>query len=120
MGNKKKKNKNKRSAWTPPKNYIDYFSAASDYEFQQKHPVGYFFLVILGITALLLPALLFTFLVGTDSGWVMLGFAGGFVFGIGLFNLVAIIIKQYLGHWVTILSFLLGSAMMLVSWLLCR
>ena len=115
----KKKNK-KKSNWTPPKEYKNYFYASSDEEFKAKHPIGYGFLVMLGIAALLLPAIVFCVLVGTESGWVMLGFAGGFVFGIGLFNLVAIIIKQYLGHWVSIISFLVGSIMMLISWFLCR
>ena len=115
-----KKKKHKKSNWTPPEDYIKYFHASSDEEFKTNHPIGYVFLVMLGMTALLLPAILFCVLVGTDSRWVMLGFAGGFVFGIGLFNFVAIIIKQYLGHWVSILSFLIGGVMMLASWLLCR
>ena len=115
-----KKNKTNKSKWTPPENYKDYFYASSDDEFKTKHPIGYGFLVILGITVLLLPAILFCVFVNTESGWIMLGFAGGFVFGIGLFNFVAIIIKQYLGHWVSIISFLAGGAMMLISWFLCR
>ena len=115
-----KKKKHNKSNWTPPKDYKDYFYASSDDEFKAKHPIGYAFLVILGISVLLLPAILFSILVGTDSGWVMLGFAGGFVFGIGLFNFVAIIIKQYLGHWVSIISFFVGGVMMLISWLLCK
>ncbi len=117
---KKKKRKNGKSIWTPPKNYKDFFYAASDEEFKVRHPIGYSFLVLLGIIVLLLPAVLFSVLVGTESGWVMLGFAGGFVFGIGLFNFVAIIFRQYLGLWVSIVSFLIGGIMMLVSWCLCR
>ncbi len=115
-----KKNEKNKSKWTPPKDYKTYFYASSDEEFRAKRPVGYGFLVMLGIAALLLPAIVFCVLVGTESEWVFLGFAGGFVFGIGLFNYVGIIIKQYLGHWVSIVSFLIGGAMMLISWLLCR
>lgn len=114
------KEKNNHSNWTPPENYKEYFYASSDDEFKTAHPVGYFFLVMLALTVLLLPAILFAILVGTDSGWVLLGCVGGFVFGIGLFNFVAIIIKQYLGRWVSIISFLIGGAMMLASWFLCR
>lgn len=117
---KKKKIKNKNSGWIPPADYKTYFYASSDDEFEGRHPIGYFFLVMLGISVLLLPAVLFCMLVGTESGWVFLGFVGGFVFGIGLFNFVGIIIKQYLGHLVSIVSFLIGGIMMLVSWLLCR
>ena len=119
MSKKNKKNKNK-SHWTPPKNYIDYFDPASDEEFKAKHPIGYGFLVMLGIAVLLLPAIVFSMFVNMESGWVALGFIGGFIFGIGLFNFVAIIIKQYLGHWVSIVSFSVGSVMMLISWFLCR
>jgi hypothetical protein len=114
------KKKNKRSNWIPPKDYKNYFCASSDEVFKAKHPIGYVFLVILGLVALLLPSILFCVLVGADSGWVMIGFVGGFVFGIGLFNFVAIMIKQYLGHWVSIVSFLIGGFMMLISWLLCK
>ena len=118
--NKKKKRKRK-SNWTPPRNYTNFFSPEADQEFKRKHPIGYPALVMLGMVALLLPACLFCVLVdGTKSGWIVLGFVGGFVFGIGLFNFVAIIIKQYLGHLVSIACFLVGGVMMLISWLLCR
>lgn len=117
---KKKKAKRKKTNWMPPKEYKDYFYISSDAAFKTKHPIGYGFLVTLGIVVLLLPSVLFFLLVGADSGWMMLGFVGGFIFGIGLFNLVAIIIKQYLGHLVSIISFLVGGTMMLVSWFLCQ
>ena len=111
------------SQWIPPKDYKNYFKVSSDDEFKEKHPIGYVFLVILGMAALFLPSILFCVLVvtlgETDSIWVLLGVVGSFVFGIGLFNFVAIIIKQYLGHLVSIMSFLVGGVMMLVSWLLC-
>ncbi|MBQ5321162.1 MAG: hypothetical protein J6K88_03775 [Oscillospiraceae bacterium] len=114
------KKKHRNSKWTLPQDYNRYFYASSDGVFKARHPIGYGFLVILGLLALLLPAIIFCVLVRSDSGWIMLGFAGGFVFGIGLFNFVAIIIKQYLGHWVSILSFLVGGIMMLASWFLCK
>lgn len=117
MGKKKKR---KNSNWVPPRNYKDYFDVSSDVVFKAKHPIGYFFLVVLGLVVLLLPPIIFSILVGTDSGWITIGWVGGFIFGIGLFNFVAIIIKQYLGHLVSILSFIIGSILMLISWLLCR
>ncbi len=119
-----KNNKHKKSNWLPPKNYRKYFSPSSDYEFKTKHPVGYVFLIVLLTLALILPGFLFCLFVGiktqTESGWILLGLAGGFVFGIGLFNFVAIIIKQYLGHLVSLVSFLIGGIIMYISWLLCR
>ena len=118
----KKKNKEKKKSdigWKPPQNYGKFFDASSDDEFKRKHPVGYVFLVFLGLFALLLPSVVFIILTGSDSGWSILGVAGGFIFGIGLFNFVAIIIKQYLGHWVSIISFLVGGILMLISAYLC-
>lgn len=44
----------------------------------------------------------------------MLGFGGGFIVGIGLFNFVAIIINQYLVHTVSIGSILVGSILILI------
>lgn len=120
MGKKKnrKKNRKKNGSWTPPKGASRYFSAASDYDFQRRHPIGYFFLVLLGITALLLPAALYMILVlpyDANSPWLILGWVGSFVIGIGLFNFVAIIIKQYLGHLVSIFSFVIGAILVWIS-----
>ena len=113
---------NKKSHWLPPKGYQKYFYASSDEEFKEKHPIGYVFLVVLGMTAFLLPGIAFCLLAGqdTESRWMLLGLVGGLIFGIGLFNFVAIIIKQYLGHLVSIVSFAVGGAIMLISWFLCR
>ena len=117
----KKKNKRKNSKWTPPKGASAYFSASSDYDFKKKHPIGYFFLVMLGMFALILPIALYLIFVipyQINSPWIMLGWVGGFIIGIGLFNFVAIIIKQYLGHLVSILSFAIGSVLILISLIL--
>jgi len=56
--NNKKKNQKKSGQWTPPKGSSSFFYPASDYEFKEAHPVGYGFLVMLGIAALLLPVIL--------------------------------------------------------------
>ena len=56
--NKKKKRKRK-SNWTPPRNYTNFFSPEADQEFKRKHPIGYPALVMLGMVVLLLPACLF-------------------------------------------------------------
>lgn len=119
MGKKnKKKNRKKSSGWTPPKGSSAYFSPASDYEFKKKHPIGYDFLVLLGIIALMLPVVLYLVFVipyGINSAWMILGWVGAFIVGIGFFNFVAIIIKQYLGHLVSILSFVLGGVLIWIS-----
>lgn len=119
MGKKnKKRNRKKSSRWTPPKEASAYFSAASDYEFKEKHPIGYGFLVLLGIVALLFPVVLYLIFVipyDINSAWIMLGWVGAFIVGIGFFNFVAIIIKQYLGHLVSILSFVIGGVLIWIS-----
>lgn len=115
MSNKKK------SQWTLPNNYKDYFSASSDEMFKARHPFGYPFLVALGMIALLLPMVLylvFVFPVADNNPWLLLGVAGAFIVGVGFFNFVSIIIKQYLGHLVSILSFLVGAVMIWISLLL--
>ena len=88
-------------------------------DFKLRHPVGYGFLVLLAIVVLMLPFVLYclyAFSVNPEgNGWTLLGFAGAFIIGIGLFNFVAIIIGQYLGHLVSIISFLIGGVMIAVS-----
>lgn len=114
----KKKNRKKSSKWTPPKGSSAYFSAASDDEFKEKHPIGYGLLVLLGIVALMLPVVLYLFFVisyGINSAWMILGWVGAFIVGIGFFNFVSIIIKQYLGHLVSILSFVIGGILIWIS-----
>ena len=105
--------------WWPPKGSAAFFLMSSDADFKRAHPVGYVFLVALGIVALLLPycvyALYTLIVLSAASGWLILGGVGAFIIGIGLFNFVAIIIKQYLGHWVSILSFLIGGILVAVS-----
>ena len=110
----------KQTNWGPPVDWWTFFSAASDEVFKARHPIGYGFLVMLGIVALLAPGMVFVLLVGSGSGWAVLGAAGGLVFGVGLFNYVARVIGQFLGHGVSAAAFLIGGGMMLVSWLLCR
>ena len=122
MGKKKNKQTSKKNNnWIPPKGALSYFFATSDDEFKRKHPIGYVFLVMLGLVALMLPVILYlVFVIPLDinSPWLMLGWVGAFVVGIGLFNFVAIIIKQYLGHLVSILSFIIGGILIWLSLLL--
>ncbi len=102
-----------KSKWKPPKGAASYFSPASDEAFKRRHPIGYGALVALGIFALMLPSfILIAFLPRLpNSGFIMLAMAGCFIIGVGLFNLVAIIIGQYLGHLVTIGCFVVGGVL---------
>ena len=119
MKKNRKKRRRTRLYWLPPKNFADFFFREADDAYKAAHPVGYFFIVLLGIAALLLPAVLFGLCVQTDSGWVGLGYVGGFIFGIGLFNYIAAILEQFLGHLVSVIAFVLGGVMMVVSRVLC-
>ena len=69
---------------------------------------------------MLLPPFLYLVIAGgvfhaPNSPWLMLGFAGAFVFGIGLYNIAAAWMEQYLGHLLTMLSFTVGAAMVAAS-----
>lgn len=102
-----------------PKNVRSYFNPESDAQFRQKHPVGYVVLVSCGIGVLVLPLILFILVTDVwfpspDSGFLVLGMIGCFIVGIGLFNIVAAFIGQYLGHFVTAGAFILGGALLSV------
>lgn len=104
----------RKNYWLPPKGASEFFLTSADDEFKSKHPVGYRFLVLLGATVLILPMMIYGIIVSIHLGkessiWLLLGGVGSFLIGIGLFNIVAIIIKQYLGHLVSILAFAIGS-----------
>ncbi len=99
-----------------PEKAIAFFLPSSDDTFRAKHPKAYNALVVLGIVALGLP--LFAYVIGIsfltqgrESGWLIVGFIGAFLIGIGLFNIVAAWIGQYLGHFVTAACFILGALM---------
>ena len=106
-----------------PKNWRSYFNAASDEAFQRRHPIGYNVLMGCGIAALVLPLILFawiteSFLTTPNSAFLLLAVAGCLIIGIGLFNIVAAWIGQYLGHAVTAGCFLLGGALVAISYVL--
>ena len=67
-------------------------------------------LVLIAITQFVIPA--------PNSPWLMLGCLGSFVFGVGLFNIVAAWLHQYLGHTVTAVCLSLGALMVAASCLI--
>lgn len=99
-----------------------YLSRESDYEFKTHHPILYKFVVGLGLLSLFVPMFGFlviaTLLAPQSNAWMLLGLVGSFVFGVGLFNFVAIIMKQYLGLKLSIMTFSIGLALMVISILL--
>lgn len=114
---KKAKPKFQRKA---PKNKWEYFSAESDATFKYLHPIGYRVLCGIGIAVLLLPMivyLVYTLAINpAPSEWtLLLGQAGTFIIGIGLFNIVGAWIHQYLGHFLTFICILGGLALTALS-----
>lgn len=113
--------KNKILYWLPPKGFGEFFLSFSDDAYKEKHPIKYWFIVALGITSLVGPMIMYFVMlecmgVGADVP-VGLGFIGTFIIGIGLFNFVAIILNQYLGHLVSIVSFILGGLLVVINWM---
>ena len=103
-----------------PKNMWEYFSPASDEDFKRLHPVGYYVLCLIGIAVLMLPQVVYLVYIiainPSPNEWtIMLGYLGTFVVGIGLFNIGAAWIHQYLGHLLTIVCLLGGTALTLFS-----
>lgn len=112
--------------WTVPKEAKigAWFSPLSDLEFRMEHPRIYTILAIFGALLLFLPCFAFLFAAvkyipgASKTPLLLLGCAGGFVTGVGLFNILAAWLRQYLGHWVTIVCLILGGGVMAASWLL--
>ena len=114
------KNRKKKSKFLPPANASFFFDPSSDDNFRRKHPVGYVFLVILGLIAFIIPMIIYGVYVIANCGnesslWFLLGLFGSMSIGVCLFNFVAIIIQQYLGHLVSIVSFIFGMLLILIS-----
>ena len=98
----------KKLYWFPPKGFGEFFRRSSDDEYRALHPIKYYFVVALSMAALLAPMIVLGISLHTPTvGFA--GIVGAFIIGIGLFNFVAIIMDQYLGHLVSILSFIIGG-----------
>lgn len=103
-----------------PQNKREYFSTESDESFKYLHPIGYKILCGIGIIALLLPMVIYiTYTLAINPApneWTLiLGQAGTFVIGIGLFNIVAAWIHQYLGHFLTFICIFGGGVLTALS-----
>lgn len=106
-----------------PKAWLRFFNPVSDAAFKRAHPIGYVVLVIVGLIAFVLPMILYNIIVidlwdAPDSAWILLGLLGCMIMGVGLFNIVAAWIGQYLGHAVTWITLLGGAVFVGASILL--
>lgn len=109
-----------KSRWHLPEDYLDYFMPDSDDDFKAEHPRLYALSIVLLLVALMAPPTLYVIFVLNNgaTAWGLLGLGGSVIVSIGLCNIVALIVHQYLGHVVTIVCFLLGGVMIGVSLLL--
>lgn len=102
-----------------PKGYKEYFNSRSDKEFKKKHKKAYTFFKLLGVAALGVPMFGYV-LAGAfmgkdmDRPLAILGLLGAFIFGIGIFNIVAAFVEQYLGHKVTVVCMCFGLIISIV------
>lgn len=104
-----------------PKNAFEFFSPKSDEDFKVQHPIGYWILVASGIVAFVLPLVFYTIYISvfdeaqSVGGWPLLAIVGCMVMGVGLFNIVAAFIHQYLGHKLTAICLLGGGTVVALS-----
>ncbi len=105
-----------------PHNKKDYFSSLSDENFKLIHPTVYKILCCVGIAAFVLPMIIYiaftVFINPAKESWMMaVGAVGAVVLGIGLFNIVAAWLHQYLGHLLTFMSVFVGTILMIISFI---
>ncbi len=98
-----------------PKNIWYYFTMESDESFRRMHPVRYYLLCAIGIGLWMLPSYLYvTYMESLETlrseAWGIIGIVGTCMIGIGLYNIVAAWVHQYLGHVLTAVCFLGGGA----------
>lgn len=106
----------------PPKGAAAFFSPTADAAYRRAHPIGYRLVTALGIAALCGPMIVWIAWIAASAGrldgvgaWPFVGWIGAFLIGIGLFNFVAILLKQSLGHLLSILCFLIGGGLVGLS-----
>ena len=107
--------------WGLPKNYKDFFNLKTEKQLKEKYGKLYTLHNIFSILILLLPFFILltiapetAFDPTTDLGntygaiGAIIGLVGSLLIGIGLVNIFMILIKQYLGHLVTLITIASG------------
>ena len=110
--------------WNLPKNAKNYFSPKHEKHLKEKYGKLYTLHTILSIVILLLPFVVYlciapsnAFEPTTQSGNILgavggiLGLVGSVSIGVGVVNCFMVFIKQYLGHWVTLITISAGIAL---------
>ena len=108
--------------WKIPKNATQYFSPKYDKKLKEKYGTWYTFHNILSILIEFIPLIVF-FIISPSNAFNpstqidnviggiggIIGVIGSLSVGIGLVNIFMSLVKQYLGHWVTIVSIVGGT-----------
>ena len=108
--------------WKIPKNAKQYFSPKYEKKLKEKYGIWYTFRTFLSILIAFVPLVVF-FIVSPSNAFNpstqinnaiggiggIIGIIGSLSIGVGLVNIFMILIKQYLGHWVTIVSIVGGT-----------
>jgi hypothetical protein len=107
--------------WNLPKNVKNYFSPKQEKYLKEKYGKLYTFHTILSIVIVLMPFIIYlciapsnAFNPTTQSGNILgaiggiLGLIGSVSIGVGIVNCFMALIKQYLGHWVTLIAIIGG------------
>jgi hypothetical protein len=110
--------------WNLPKNAKNYFSPTQEKYLKKKYGKLYTLHTILSIVILLVPFVVYlciapnnAFELTTQSDNILgavggiLGLVGSFSIGVGVVNCFMAFIKQYLGHWVTLITIGAGIAL---------
>ena len=110
--------------WKLPKNAKNYFSPKQEKYLKEKYGKWYTLHTVFSIFILLIPFLIYlciapgnAFEPTTQNGNILgavggiLGLVGSLSIGISLVNCFMAFIKQYLGHWVTLIA-LIGGFML--------
>ena len=108
--------------WKIPSNAKNYFSPKQERVLKEKYGAWYILHTILSVIIAFAPIIIFfalspdqAFDPTTQTGNLLgaigffFGLTGSVSIGVGFVNVFMILIKQYLGHWVTIIAITLGT-----------
>ena len=117
--------------WKIPRDAKQYFSPKYEKKLKEKYGMWYTLHTVLSILIAFLPLVLFfiispsnAFEPSTQIGNIIgglggiIGVIGSVIVGVGLVNIFMALVKQYLGHWVTIITIIGGTILDLLALLL--
>ncbi len=115
--------------WNLPKNANSFFSPKQEMLLKQKYGIWYILHVVFSVIIVVAPCVGFMIMIpeqalnpktgiGNILGAVggIFGIVGAFSIGFGLVNVFFALIKQYLGHWVTLASVGIGVILELIGY----